>query len=239
MHQFLHLVFEVAAFALAFAYYQLVRVRQGDAIGDPQRMSIIIAAAVGAFLGSRILGALERPDLLEWNMGALFGALGNRTIVGGLLGGLMAVELTKRAMDVTTSSGDLFTYPLILGILIGRVGCLLGGLEDNTYGVATDLPWGIDLGDGIRRHPTNLYEMLWLAFTWVILVRIERRFELLNGARFKLFMVMYLLFRLIVEIIKPQPMVFMGVSSIQWACLLGLAYYYKVFIFPKRSLIHA
>ena len=239
MHQFLHLVFEVAAFAVAFAYYQWLRARQGDAIGDPDRMSITIAAAAGALPGSRLLGALEQPQLLEWNIGALFTAFGNRTIVGGLLGGLFAVELVKKVIGVRTSSGDLFTFPLILGMVLHRIGCLLGGLEDNTYGIATDLPWGIDLGDGVRRHPTNLYEILWLGLIWGVLMGIERRFKLLNGARFKLFMVLYLLFRLAVDTIKPQPAVLLGLASIQWACVIGLFYYYKVLLFPKRSLIHA
>lgn len=73
------------------------------------------------------------------------------TVVGGLLGGLVGVELSKKIIGVRTSSGDLFSYPLILGMMIGRVGCL-GGLEDNTYGEATTLPWGMDLGDGVMRH---------------------------------------------------------------------------------------
>lgn len=233
MHQFLHLVFEVAAFALGFAYYQWLRARQGDAIDDPNRLTITVAAAAGALLGSRMLGALERPDLLQWDVGSLLVAFGNRTIVGGLLGGLVAVELAKRFIGVRTSSGDLFTFPLILGMIIGRVGCLLGGLEDNTFGVPSDLPWAVDLGDGIRRHPTNLYEIFWLAAIWVFILAIERRLHLANGSRFKLFMVFYLLFRLVIDTIKPQPEVLFALTTIQLACLAGLAYYFKVWTRPS------
>ncbi|HQW39918.1 MAG TPA: prolipoprotein diacylglyceryl transferase [Flavobacteriales bacterium] len=234
MHHILHLVFEIAAFALGFAYYQWLRAKDGDVITEPKRVWIIIGAAAGALLGSRVLGALEQPQLLAWDWSTLFVAFNNRTIVGGLLGGLIGAELTKLLIGERTSSGDLFTYPLILGMIVGRIGCLLGGLEDNTYGIATSLPWGIDLGDGIIRHPTNGYEILWLGATWLFLLALEKKRRLVTGARFKLFLLLYLIFRFSVEWIKPQPAVFLDLSSIQLACAAGILYYYRVWLFPRH-----
>lgn len=239
MHQFLHLLFEVGAFVVGYAYFAKLRLKQGDAVAEENRVWVIIGAAAGALIGSRLLGAMEDPALLHGDWRSLVAAVSNRTIVGGLLGGLVGVELTKKIVGVRTSTGDLFTYPLILGMLVGRIGCLLGGLDDNTYGIATELPWGIDLGDGVRRHPTNLYEMLWLGVLWIGLRAIERRWTLVNGARFQLFMVGYLAFRLGVDAIKPQPAIAFGLSSIQWACVLGLLYYFPAWSRPKRLIAHA
>ena len=42
--------------------------------------------------------------------------------------------------------------------MIGRWGCHFAGLADGTYGVPTTLPWGVDYGDHIARHPVALYE---------------------------------------------------------------------------------
>lgn len=232
MHQLLHLVFEVLAFIAGYAYYTRQRERLGDPIADEGRMWIIIGAAAGAFLGSRILGALERPDQLAWDLNAIFRAFNNRTIVGGLLGGLIGVELTKKWLGVRQRSGDLFVFPILLGLAIGRIGCALGGLEDNTYGIATDLPWGIDLGDGVRRHPTNLYEIAWLACIWIVLLLIERNWTLVPGARFSIFMVLYLEYRFIVEFIKPGVPLAFGITAIQWAAELGVLYYWKVWTRP-------
>jgi phosphatidylglycerol---prolipoprotein diacylglyceryl transferase len=67
------------------------------------------------------------------------------------------VEVTKKIIKVPTSTGDAFAYPLIVGTAIGRIGCFFTGLSDRTYGTATSLPWGIDFGDRIPRHPTQLY----------------------------------------------------------------------------------
>ncbi|MBB5397950.1 prolipoprotein diacylglyceryltransferase [Mucilaginibacter sp. AK015] len=193
---------------------------------------IFIGAAFGAFAGSHLIGILEHPELLgKFN---LVYFMGNKTIVGGMLGGLIGVELTKRKIGVKVSSGDLMVYPLILAMIIGRTGCFLAGLEDGTYGVKSGLPWAINFGDGISRHPTNLYEILFWAILWLSLRLIERRHEFTNGSRFKIFMATYLLFRFLIEFIKPDYFFNFGLSVIQLACFTGMLYYYKVFLYPLK-----
>ncbi len=145
--------------------------------------------------------------------------------MGGLLGGLIGVELTKKLIGEKESSGDLFTYPLILAIMVGRVGCFLSGVAEPTYGVPTGLPWGMDLGDGLPRHPVALYEILFLALLWISLRAVEKRYDLRSGLRFALFMTTYLLFRFGIDFIKPGFRFSFGLTSIQIACLLGLLYY--------------
>ena len=61
----------------------------------------------------------------------------------------------------------LFTYPLILAIIIGRIGCFSMGVFEETYGLPTTLPWGMNLGDNIPRHPVCLYEIIFLIFLMV------------------------------------------------------------------------
>ena len=151
-----------------------------------------------------------------------------------MIGGLIGVELTKKKIGVTVSSGDLMVYPLILAMIIGRIGCFLAGLEDGTFGVASNLPWAIDFGDGIRRHPTNLYEILFWIVLWIALSVYERKRHFTDGSRFKLFMVSYLLFRLFIEFIKPDYFFSFGLSVIQLACIACLLYYYKVFVYPSK-----
>ena len=236
VHQLLHLLFEVAAFIVGYRYYVHLRNNHGDTIGDDKRVWIIIGAAAGALIGSRILGAFEDPSALAWSWKAFFVAFNNRTVVGGLLGGLIGVEVAKKLIGVQQRSGDLFVFPLILGMIIGRIGCAFAGLDDNTYGLRTTLPWGMDMGDGIHRHPTNLYEILWLGLVWLALIGIERRWKLKSGARFKIFMVLYLEYRFAIEFIKPQPQVFFGLSAIQIAAELGVLYYWKVWTEPQSLL---
>jgi phosphatidylglycerol:prolipoprotein diacylglycerol transferase len=161
--------------------------------------------------------------------------LGGKTIVGALIGGLIAVETIKKQIGERRSTGDLFAIPLALGIAIGRVGCFLTGLSDNTYGTVTSLPWGIDFGDGLRRHPTQLYEILFLLALIPLLNKImhgnidrhslpgDSRFQ--RGDTFRFLMVTYMSFRILCDFIKPYSRVALGLGTIQWAGVLILLYY--------------
>ncbi|WP_400190548.1 prolipoprotein diacylglyceryl transferase family protein [Hymenobacter sp. B81] len=221
-----HLLCEVLAYSLGYRLYAHLRRRTHDRISTEHRLWIFVGAAAGALLGSRLLGLLEHPAQLLHPPGGWLYYFSNKTIVGGLLGGLIGVEQTKKRLGVTASSGDLMVFPLILAMVLGRTGCLLAGLEDGTYGTATALPWAIDFGDGVPRHPTNLYEIgFWLLLAAAVGL-LERRGPLPDGWRFRLLMVSYLLFRLLVEFIKPTPpWPGLLLTAIQWACVAGLGYY--------------
>jgi len=231
-----HLICETLAYFLGYRYYAYLRNHTHDAISTKNRLIIFTGAAFGAFLGSHIVGILENPLLL--NQLNLLYFMGSKTIVGGFLGGLIGVELTKKIIGITVSSGDLMVYPLILAMIIGRAGCFLAGLEDGTYGTASNLPWAIDLGDGVRRHPTSLYEITFWITLWISLLLVEQKVKLADGARFKIFLSAYLVFRLMVEFIKPAYFFNFGLSVIQLVCIAGILYYYKVFIYPKELIIN-
>ncbi len=143
---------------------------------------MIAPAVAGAALGSKILFWLEDPLLTWQNLHNPAYLIGGKTIVGALIGGLITVEIAKHHIGIQQSTGDLYAIPLALGIAIGRIGCFLTGLADNTYGTPTNLPWGINFGDGIPRHPTQLYEMLFLLSLIPLLYRVLRKFVILSEA---------------------------------------------------------
>jgi phosphatidylglycerol:prolipoprotein diacylglycerol transferase len=215
-HPLLHPIFEVLGYMLGYAVYRRNRIHAGDIVEDDQRWPILASAAIGALLGSRILGLLEQvPGLhLTWRNLLL---PGGRTIVGGLLGGWIAVELVKRGRGIHF---DDLMVPLCLGIAVGRVGCFLAGGPDGTYGTPTDWPWGVNFGDGITRHPTQLYEILFLLALAYLLHRYGQRPHC-EGTTFRLFLAAYLSWRLGIDFIKPQPLIY-GLNLIQWACVAGL-----------------
>lgn len=158
--------------------------------------------------------------------------------MGGLLGGLIFIELGKKFFNIRHSSGDLMTYPLILGLIIGRLGCLSAGLDDGTYGLATTLPWGMNLGDGILRHPTNLYEILFLIILFVSLKIADKSISQIEGLKFKLFLFSYLGFRFFVEFLKPAPFVVWGLTPIQIAAAFGVLYYLIIFPRLMAGIVH-
>ena len=215
----LHFVFEALGYVTAYALYRRTCGPSGDLVEDDQRWLIIAAAAVGGLFGSRILALLEQAPRLHLSWATLL-LPGGKTVVGGLLGGWIAAELIKRRRGLQSRTSDLFAIPLCLGIAVGRVGCFLGGLADGTYGIPTSWPWGVNFGDGVARHPTQLYEILFLLALASVLHRYNQQRHP-QGATFRLFLAAYLTWRLLIDFIKPQPL-FYGLNLIQWACVAGL-----------------
>ncbi|RPD48256.1 prolipoprotein diacylglyceryl transferase [Paracnuella aquatica] len=232
----LHAVLEAAAFFTGFRYYLHLRRKQGDVFSSESRMFIIIGAIFGALLGSRIVGALEQPELWWQSANPLLYLYANKTVLGGFLGGIAGVELAKKRMGERRASGDLFVFPMILALCIGRLGCFSMGVYEETYGLPTQMPTGMNLGDGQLRHPVALYEILFLLLLWVLLRNVQQTTLLANGALFKLFMVLYLVFRFQLDFIKPHYSYPIGLSAIQICSLLGLLYYAPFIVQPKKLL---
>lgn len=218
-----HLVLEYLAFFVAYRYYTYLKKIQGDKIASSNRLSIILGAALGALIGSRVFAWLEYPFII--GSVDFFDLMNTKTIMGGLFGGLLGVESAKKIINEQRSSGDLFVFPIIVGIIIGRVGCFLSGIKEFTYGAQTDFVFGMDLGDGFLRHPTSLYEIVYLIILFFLLKRIAASKALENGLLFKFFMIAYFGFRFMIEFIKPNEFLIFGLSSIQYLCLICLLYY--------------
>ncbi|HEX8357431.1 MAG TPA: prolipoprotein diacylglyceryl transferase family protein [Segetibacter sp.] len=230
----LHTIFESAGYFIGFRYFLYLRKKQGDTIPVHNRIWIFIASIFGAIAGSRLVGGLEDIEGLQSARSKLLYFYQNKTVLGGLLGGLVVVELVKKILKEKHSSGDLITYPFIVALIIGRIGCFSMGVYENTYGTVTSLVTGMDLGDGLARHPVCLYEIGFLLLLLIMLALLEKRYVLSDGARFKLFMITYLCFRFLLDFIKPHYTFTIRLSTIQIAALLGLLYYAEDIIYLKR-----
>jgi prolipoprotein diacylglyceryltransferase len=240
-----HWALEILAFIVAGLIYW----RASETATQPPetlaRWMLLAGAAVGGALGSRLLFMLQyAPDLLGQPLSSW---LSGKTIVGGLLGAIAGIEIVKKHLRWQASTGDGFVWPLIIAILIGRLGCQLSGLQDLTYGDPTTLPWGWNYGDGVPRHPTALYEMLGVG---MLALTIRRPLpSAAPGDRFRFFAAGYLLLRLLLDFLKPPygaaaqgllvPQLVLGLTPIQWACCAGLLYYLPSILARLRRLERA
>jgi phosphatidylglycerol---prolipoprotein diacylglyceryl transferase len=230
----IHAITEIAAFFIGYRYYAFLRKQQGDTINSENRMWILIGAIFGALVGSRLVGALERPQELFSAKNMWLYIYANKTVLGGFLGGLFGVELIKKIIKEKYSSGDLFTYPIILALIIGRIGCFCMGVYEETYGTVTTFFAGMNLGDGQLRHPVTIYEMIFLVLLWLVLIQVEKKYTLADGAKFKIFMIAYCVYRFLQEYIKPAYTISIGLSTIQITAAIGLIYYLTISIRNKN-----
>ncbi len=223
-HVPIHPVFDMLAYFFGFRLYLYLKKRsRGTQLSWEENAWIFVGCIFGALVGAKVLAWAESPGFYWSLRHDPHFWYGGKTIVGGLIGGWMGVELAKKCMGITVSTGDVCVFPLILGMCVGRIGCFLTGVSDETCGVPTQLPWGVDYGDGIPRHPAQIYEILFLIGLGTMLWIMRASFTV-PGMRFRWFLTGYLSFRLCVDFLKPHEIVFGGLSGIQWGCVLALAF---------------
>jgi prolipoprotein diacylglyceryltransferase len=224
------MAFDVLAWATAFgigAFMTRWRSRLLPQSG-PRRGYYLPVLLIGAASGAYLLGTLNL-----WISGVPGIA---RSIEGAIFGGILAVETYKLATGLSGRTGARLAAPLAAGVAVGRIGCFLGGLDDFTYGTPTSLPWGIDFGDGVLRHPVQLYESgAMLFFLGWYLYALQRRsaYVALNG--FTLAVGYYGAQRFVWEFLKPYGSV-VGPFSLFHLTSLALCVYAAVLL--RRAKAH-
>ncbi len=179
-----------------------------------------LAGLWGGVLGARLAHwlAVEPGLLLAQPVALLDPRSGGRTILGGIVGGWLAVEATKRALGIHRSTGDLFAWALPVGEAIGRIGCWLNGC---CYGRPCDLPWAV-WQHGAWRHPTQAYSMLVCGLVLGVLARAAPRVRR-EGDLFRVYLVAYGIGRFLVEVFRDQDGATGALSAGQGASLALVA----------------
>uniref|UniRef100_UPI001F4C65E0 prolipoprotein diacylglyceryl transferase n=1 Tax=Mycolicibacterium neoaurum TaxID=1795 RepID=UPI001F4C65E0 len=116
--------------------------------------------------------------------------------------------------------GDAIAPGIILAQAIGRLG---NYFNQELYGRATTVPWGLEIYErrdaaGFRDtlngvstgqvigvvHPTFLYELLWNLLVFALLIWADRRFNLGHGRLFALYVAGYCVGRFCVELLRSD-----------------------------------
>src|SRR5205085_2778273 len=134
-----------------------------------QRLALALGAFCGAMIGARLPFVLADWDGLVSGRAWLDSG---KTLVFGLAGGYFGVEIAKWSIHLRVKTGDSFAAPVAAAIGVGRFACFSAGC---CYGTVTDLPWGVDFGDGLPRHPTQLYEAAFHLTCAGLLIWMQRR----------------------------------------------------------------
>lgn len=198
-----------------------------------QSAAVRIAALLGAVAGAYLL---QLPaDLLGWHEPSPEGAvgdalpLGGRTVLGGLLGGVLAVELQKKRLSITRSTGDAFALPLALALAFGRLGCWFAGC---CAGIACEPSWWTTRGvDGAARVPVQLVEAGFHLGAAILFAGMATRprHGPSSGRAFATYLLAYGLLRLGLEELRQNPRV---LGPLTWhqglsLCLVGVGFWLR------------
>ncbi|MEZ5996544.1 MAG: prolipoprotein diacylglyceryl transferase [Hyphomonadaceae bacterium] len=224
-----HRVFDAVAWVIGLgAGWAVSRWRLQDARAAlPRGHGFIVSIALGAVAGAYLAGSL--PSIVS-GAGSI-----SHSVVGALAGAIIGVEIYKAARGIRRSTGAVFVAPFTIGITIGRWGCFFAGLPDGTYGLPTRLPWGVDLGDGIARHPVQLYEsasMLLFLGAYLVGLGLRAPWAVMRG--FYFMVLWYAGQRFVWEFFKPYPSV-LGPFNLFHLISVGLTIYGCIWLARSRQ----
>ena len=154
-------------------------------------------------IGARIYYVIFNLDMYHTLGEALNIRNGGLAIHGGLLFGMATVIIICRHKKISAlNTLDLFIPTVALAQSIGRWGNYFNG---EAHGGPTDLPWGI-LVDGVKVHPTFLYESLWCLFLFFFLSWWDRNRRQGYGQTFALYGILYSIERFFVESLRTDSL---------------------------------
>ncbi|MGE5473361.1 MAG: prolipoprotein diacylglyceryl transferase [Ignavibacteriales bacterium] len=210
--------FVLLGLAAGIAFY-FIDARKNKAANENTFFIFIAALTFGA-LGAKLPIWIANYQLIMANPTNLSLLLSGRTIIGGLIGGTIGVILTKKVLKIKDKRGNQFAPAGAIGIAIGRIGCFLRGC---CYGIPKYASWGVDFGDGVLRHPTQLYEAVF-DFCLFIYLLIIRKNVTEPGKLFRIFLNWYFAFRFFIEFIRVEKIAFLGLTGFQLVSIMVLLY---------------
>lgn len=195
-------------------WYSLREARRKK-INENEILNLLIIGFISSFVGARLFYVLQFGfDYFKspfevfkiWEGGLMF--------YGGLIGAVIIslVYIKFKKLDLPQTA-DLLTPGLIIGLIIGRIGCFL--INDH-IGLLTDISWAIEFPDGSLRHPVIFYLILSNIILLVIIFKIKDKLKQ-KGRLFTIFIIWYSVSRLFLDFFRAKDF---GASDPR---LLGLA----------------
>lgn len=216
-------VFMFLSLLVGFFVYVKAAKKEKHNMNKESTLMLAVGAFIGGVLGAKLpIWIFYFQDIIS-SFPNIMPFLSGRTITGGIIGGMIGVIIMKKKLGIHERRGNLFAPTIALGVAIGRIGCFLAGC---CYGIATTLPWGVNFGDGILRHPTQLYEALFMLLLFFYLTwRSKQTPPPRPGILFSTFIYSYFTFRFFIEFIRVEPKIFLGLTLFQYISLAAIGWF--------------
>ena len=199
---------------------------------DERLVLIYIAALAGAFLGAKLVylgaeGWLHWHDANRWVILAT-----GKSITGALLGGYVAVELAKKFLKYSGATGDWFAVIVPVGIMLGRIGCMMQGC---CLGKVCTANWfTINDVNGVPRWPASQVEFIFNALMLGVVLML-RWGKIAPGQLFHIYLIAYGVFRFFHEFLRDTPAILGPFSGYQIAALAIIILGATGFVWRRRA----
>ena len=224
--------------AFIVASYFLTKEVERKKLDPNLATNITLMAIIFGIVGAKLFHLFENWKEFLNNPVEMAFSPGGLTFYGGLIFAILGIWIYMKRKGIPfLVVADIAAPSLALAYGIGRIGCHLAG--DGDYGNPTDLPWGTNyengtvppshmfrgseiasaypngiVPDNTPLHPTPIYEFLVAVIIFSILWKLRKK-EWSDGKLFMFYLVFAGTSRLLVEFIRLNPRLFLGLSEAQ------------------------
>ena len=220
--------------------------------------SLVVWAAVGGIASSRLYSVIDNFSAYAHDPWSIIFSGSGFVWYGGLIGGLLSSYFVSRYYKVDfLTTADMAGPALVIGQALGRIGCLVSG--DGDWGMPTTLPWGMQFPNaivgwngntvlkldnqnhlvsgfypGVHVHPTPIYEAI--VYTLIFMFLWSRRKQTrVPGQIFYFYLMLAGAARFLVEFLRVNPRVFMGLSEAQLIAVVMMVLGVSLYLFTART----
>jgi len=207
--------------ALAFlsGIYLAAWLGKRENIKPDKIFDLAIYVLLSSIIGARIFYVIEFwRDFVSNPISVFYIWQGGLVFYGGLIFAIAAIYIYAKISDIQILKlFDVITPATALGYAIGRIGCFLNGC---CYGTETNLLWAVRFPSAAGlRHPTQIYASiagLLICGLLLYLFKIKR----FDGQIFTSGLMLYSVYRFLIEFIRVNPRYLFGLSEAQWGSVL-------------------
>lgn len=183
-------------------------------------IDLLLYAIPLSLIGARLYYVAFSWDYYGKNLKEIFNFRGGGLAIHGAIiaASIVAIIFTRIKKVDFWQIADICAPGLILGQAIGRWG---NYINQEAYGVPTDLPWGIII-DGVKVHPTFLYESIWNFIVFGFLLWYRRNKSKVSGEIFLLYLILYSAIRFFVEGLRTDSLMLGPIRVAQLVSIVGI-----------------
>lgn len=213
----------------------IIAMREAKRVGIDEEILIdfLIWEIPLSLIGARLYYVIFEWDMYKHNpITALNIRNGGLAIHGAIITAIIvAVVFTRvRKLNFWTIA-DICAPSLILAQSIGRWGNFV---NQEAHGGPTDLPWGIMI-DGVKVHPTFLYESIWNFLVFLFLMWYSRNKQKVKGEVFLLYLGLYSFIRLFIEGLRTDSLMLGPIRVAQLMSIIGMIIPAYIFIQRRKN----
>jgi phosphatidylglycerol:prolipoprotein diacylglycerol transferase len=215
------------------------QVKRGAEISYDDVLTGALVAIPSGIVFSRLLHVLDYWEYYGSHASQILG-LDGLSIYGGILGAVIGIFLYSRFSNRRFGYVMDIVAPIVpVAQIIGRMGCVLNGC---CYGKETDIFCAVTYTDpdssaptGISVHPTQIYEMIFLAITAVIIWKLKDRVKKVEGSLFLIYITAYSLWRFLIGFFRDGQDFFLGLLQAQVIGLIVVIIVVPVLVYRWRK----